>query len=41
MVSTSTPTHSVQVPQRQPQPRPIPKPLERPFTIKVHSSVPY
>jgi hypothetical protein len=39
MVSNSTP--SVQIRERQAVPKPAPKPSEKPFTIKIHGSVPF
>ncbi len=39
MVSNSTQT--VPVRQPQPEPRPSPKPAEKPFTIKLHGSIPF
>ena len=38
MVSNSTP--NAQVRERQ-APKPSPKPAEKPFTIKIHGSVPF
>jgi hypothetical protein len=39
MVSNSTQTAQVRPPQ--PEPRPVPKPAEKPFTIKLHGSIPF
>jgi hypothetical protein len=39
MASTSTQTVPVRPPQ--PEPRPVPKPAEKPFTIKLHGSIPF
>ena len=39
MVSSSNP--SVHVRERHATPKPAPKPAEKPFTIKIHGSVPF
>lgn len=40
MVSQTTPA-AVRASERRPQPAPAPKPTDRPFTIKVHGSIPF
>jgi hypothetical protein len=39
MASQNNP--AVRVSERRPEPAPAPKPAEKPYTIKVHGSIPF